>query len=315
MIRLIPLDLGGSPRRCEIWPPAREPITPELAGALIESYRADPRYPDAPLERAFVHGGLPTDALLAVEPALPWRLSCSPADLSPEDADRVAAAGVRLVELEVLTWSDEILRAMGRGYTARRVDAMRQGLARRGIAVGLGLMPGLPGSNHRGALDDVARALSPDLPRPAHVRILPALALRGSGLQRAMEEGRWRPMRLSEAITAVEAMLDLFEEAGVPVARVGLQPGQDLPWRLAGGPWHPNLRGLVEDRRFRRRMLEALRSAPRGGSARLRVHPKDLGLAKGASNQNLRRVRVALGLEALELVEDPELQRGRIEVA
>jgi len=313
--RLVPLDLGGSPWRCEVWPPARPPVSPEIAAALIESYRADPRHPEAPLERAFVHGGLPGEALLAVEPGLPWRLTCSPVDLSPEDADRLAAAGVRLVELEVLTWADEVLRAMNRGYTARRVDAMRLGLARRGVAVGLTLLPGLPGSSHRGALEDVARALSPDLPRPAHVRLLPALALRGSGLERAMEEGRWRPMRLSEAITTVEAMLDLLEAAGVPVIRVGLQPGQDLPARLAGGPWHPNLRGLVEDRRFRRRMIEALHRLPRGASARLRVHPKDLGLVKGPSNQNLRRVRVALGLAELELVEDPDLERGRVEVA
>ncbi len=308
----MPVDLGGARQRCEVYPPpVAPPPEPELVDALIQSYRAD-LAPGEALELAFFHGGVPSDALLEVAAGLPVRVCCSPADLSPEEADRLAARGVGLVELDVLTFADPVLRALSRGYNAARVQAQRAGLARRGVAVGLTLMPGLPGSSHPGALADVDRALDPNLPRPALIRVLPALALAGAGLARWMEEGRWRPMRLGEAVTTVAAMLDRLEPSGVPVARVGWQPQQDLPWRMVGGPWHPNLRGLVAGRRLRRRAAEALRGVEPGASVTLGVNPKDEGDLRGSSGEHLRALRVALSLEDIRLAPDARQDRGTV---
>lgn len=311
---LVPIDLGGPTHRCEVYPPCSPAPTPELVSALIEHYASERLPPDGALEVAFVRGGVPSDALL--EAAAPWpiRVSCSPADLSPEDADRLASRGVRLVELDALSLTDLVLRELRRGYTSGRVLAMRQGLSRRGVAVGLSLMPGLPGTDHASALSDLERALRPEGGPLEHVRLHPALVLEGAGLARWFEEGRFRPMRLGEAITTLVAMMDRLDAAGVPVARVGLQPGPDLGARLIAGPHHPNLRGLVEGRRFRLRMSEALLSASPGDEVTLGVHPMDLGAARGSSNQNLRAVRTALRLGRLRVVADEAVPRGGVRV-
>ena len=311
---LVPVSLGGSAQRCEVYPPGGPPPSPELVSALIAHYASERLPPGGALEVSFVHGGAPSDALL--EAAAPWpvRVSCSPADLSPADADRLASRGVRLVELEALTLSDPTLRALRRGYTAGRVLAMRQGLTRRGVAVGLTLMPGLPGTDHPSALADLERALAPEAGPLAHARLYPALALEGAGLARWFREGRWRPMRLGEALTTLVALMDRLDAAGVPVARVGLQPGPDLGATLVAGPHHPNLRGLVEGRRYRRRMVEALAGAAPGAEVTLGVHPKDLGEARGGSNQNLRAVRIALSVGRLRVVADDSVPRGAVRV-
>ena len=311
---LVPIDLGGSAHPCEVYPPASPPPTPEFVAALIGHYASERLPADGAMEVSFVRGGVPSDALL--EAAAPWpiRVSCSPADLSPEDADRLAGRGVRLVELDALSLADPVLRELRRGYTAGRVLGMRQGLIRRGIAVGLTLMPGLPGTDHSAALADVERALRPEGGPLEHVRLHPALVLEGSGLARWFEEGRFKPMRLGEAITTLVAMMDRLDAAGVPVARVGLQPGPDLGARLVAGPHHPNLRGLVEGRRFRRRMSEALLGTSLGDEVTLGVNPMDLGAARGSSNQNLRAVRIALGLGRLRVVADEAVPRGAVRV-
>lgn len=309
----MPVDLGGSPTRCALSPPLRARPTPELVEALIAHYRAERAAPEDALEVGFFHGGLPDDTLLAACGGLPVRVSCSPADLSRAEAARLVAGGVRRVELEVATFSPAILRELRRGYTGAQVDAMRRGLAELGVEVGLVLIPGLPGASHASAMEDAARAIGGgDLPRAAFVRLYPALALEGSELAVQVQRGRWHPMRLGEALTTLVALVDHLEAGGVPVARVGLQPGVDLPVRAVAGPVHPNLRGLVEGRRLRRRMAEALQGVPAGESATLRVHPADLGDALGRSRENLRAVRVALGLRALELRPDPAMSRGRV---
>ena len=310
---IVPVDLGGSPTRCALSPP-RDPLpTPELVSALIAHYRAERCPPGAHLEVGFFRGGLPDDALLRACGSLPIRVSCSPADLTRAEADRLRARGVTLVELEVATFADAVLRACRRGYTAGRVDAMRRGLTEQGLKVGLTLIPGLPGASHAAALEDARRAASDP---PAHLtRIYPALAFEGSELARMARERRWVPMGLGAAVTAVVAMVDLLEEAGVPVARIGLQPGQDIPHQAVAGPVHANLRGLVDGRRFRQRMAAALADTPPGSRATLRVHPGDLGAVKGTANEHLRAVRAELGLAELNVLPDPTLARGRVEVA
>lgn len=312
---IVPVDLGGSATPCRVSPPRRPSPDPDTIRALIGHYERERLKEGDHVEVSFFHGGLPTPEQLAAAAPHPVRVSCSPADLSRADAVRLIEGGVQLIELEVLTFDDRVLRDLHRGYTAGQVDQMRAGLAAAGLGVGVVLMPGLPGSSHGSALDDAARCLGSDrAPAATHVRLYPALALQGSGLAAELENGRWRPMRLGEAVTTLTAVMDILEPA-VPVARVGLQLGQDLPARLVAGPSHPNLRQLVEARRFRRRFAEALAGVAPGCRVALRVNPKDLSLAMGISRQNLRDARLDLGLESLDLQADERVARGRVEVA
>jgi hypothetical protein len=313
---IVPVDLGGSPTPCRVRPPLRPAPAPEVVHALIEHYARD-RAPagGVRLEVAFFHGGVPDDALLAACRPYPVRVSCSPADLGRDDAARLVAAGVETIELEVLTFDAAVLRGLARAYAPARALAMLAGLRARGVRVGVTLMPGLPGSIHAGALADADRLARADPPLADFVRVTPALAFAGSGLEALAASGAWVPMRLGEAVTTCAAILDRFEDAGLPVVRVGMQPGHDVPVAAVAGPVHPGLRGLVEARRYRRRMQEALVAVPRSRPAVLRVNPKDVAWARGTANANVRALRAALGLPGLRVEPDPGVDRGVVEVA
>jgi histone acetyltransferase (RNA polymerase elongator complex component) len=141
------------------------------------------------------------------------------------------------------------------------------------------------------------------------------LGFEGSTLLRWAEQGRWRPLDVPEAIEVAHRMMDICDSLGVDVARVGLQPGQDIPVRAPAGPVHPNLRGEVEARRFAARMTQALAGVEGGSHVVVHVHPKDLHLAKGTSNINAKAMRSRYALSAMEIETNGSVARGTVRLA
>jgi len=315
---VVPIDLGGSPIDGATRPPRRPPPTAETVQALIEHYATE-RAPagGVVLEPAFFRGGLPSAELLAACEPHPVRVACSPADLSRDGAAWLRDRGVSTIELDVRTFDTPTLRALRRGYSGAQARAILSGLGALGLRRGVTLAPGLPGTSHASALADAGVVAGDGAAQPLaeFVRLLPALAYEGTDLAQWAVSGRWTPMSIAEAVTTCEAMEDRLRDAGVPVARMGQQPGADVPDTHVAGPWHPNLRSLVEGRRFRRRMAAALADLPRSAPIELRVHPKDLSWAKGASNTNVRALRAALSLPGLRVSADPSVPRGSVRVA
>jgi histone acetyltransferase (RNA polymerase elongator complex component) len=302
---IVPCDLGGSPTICALSPPRKPAQSPEVLEALIAGYAER----QGPLEVGFYRGGIPSEELLAGARPHAIRLACSPADLDPVRVADLAARGLTTLELEVCTMSDRVLWALRRGYDAERVRFLVAAARNAGLGVGLVLVPGLPGHTVEDALDDARFAGIADF-----VRIVPALAFEGSDLSRWAEDGRYQPLELEATVAIVTDMVDIVCSLGTAVARVGHQPGPDGLGKVVAGPWHPNLRGLVETRRFRRRM-EVLVADVRDGSRRrilLRVHPKDLSWAKGTSNENVRWLREYLAIDEVRLKADDTVRRGSL---
>jgi hypothetical protein len=309
---IVPIDMGGSPSRCVVAPPPVAAPTPDTVAAMIAHYASERAPPGAELEVGFFRGGIPDAAQLEACGGLPVRVSCNPADLSRQAAVRLRSSGCEIIELELLSLDPYVLRCCERGYTVGRVEGMLRHLKRMGFTLGAHLCPGLPGSDAETASSDIRWLAESGF--VDFVRVWPALGFQGAVLAEWAQDGRWVPLDIPDAIALLETMMDALDAAGISVARVGLQPGQDIPVEAVAGPVHPNLRGEVETRRFRRRMIAALRDQVLGDEAVLRVHPKDIGWAKGTSNTNARALRTRLGLSAVHIVPDPEVARGTVVV-
>jgi hypothetical protein len=309
---IVPVDLGGSTHRCVVAPPPIQPPNAGVVRALIAHYRTERLRPADNLEVGFYRGGVPGKSLLDVCEGLPIRVGLHPADLNRAAAKHLFDSGVRTIEVEALSFDPHVLRTVGRNYTTRRVFGMLHSLREMGFSVGVHLVPGLPGTDESGAINDVNAVLQTPEPIVDFVRIWPAIAFEGSGLARWAAEGRWHPWSVSEAVDVIRRMMDRFDAAGVPVIRVGLQPGQDVPSRAVAGPVHPNLRGEVETLRFQARMEQALVGVNVGQRVVIRVNPKDLGWAKGTSNSNARTLRNRLGLAEVAIEPDKRVERGAV---
>jgi histone acetyltransferase (RNA polymerase elongator complex component) len=280
---------------------------------MVDVYKE--RFPDADLEVAFFHGGVPTQALLEATKGLPIRLSCNPADLDRESAATLKAAGCLTIELEAMTLDPHVLRTCNRDYTTTRVRNMARTLRAEGFSIGLHLVPGLPGSDVEGALNDARSLIDTEGAWVDFVRIWPALAFEGSTLDKWAKNGRWQPHDTSAMVDILTAIVDICAAGQIDIARVGIQPGQDIPVRATAGPVHPNIRGEVESRRFGARLFRQLHGTAEGADIVVQVHPKDLSWAKGTSNVNARSARTRYKLGSLQFATDESVSRGELRIA
>jgi histone acetyltransferase (RNA polymerase elongator complex component) len=276
---------------------------------MIQNYRQ--RWPDAELEVAFFHGSIPDDAMLAAVENLPIRLSVHPSDLRPQDAVKLRQAGTEIIELEIMTFDPHVLRTCRRNYTSGRAIEMVRALKSMGFAVGAHLVPGLPGSGNQENHRDLEQAYDSGVD---FLRIWPALALETSVLADWAERGEWSPWDVSEAVEAIVRLVDSADDLGLPVIRIGIQPGHDIPVKAIAGPVHPNIRGQVESLRFSRKLEDALPARPEGRDLTFVVHPKDISWVKGTSNANANRIKERNGVRSIKFQMDETVQRGTVRV-
>lgn len=205
----------------------------------------------------------------------------------PDAVDGAAPAllrryGVTAVELGAQSMDDAVLRQNGRGHTAGQVRRAAGLIQEAGLELVLQMMAGLPGEGSDGPLDTARAliALSPDA-----ARIYPALILRGAGLERLWRAGDYRPLGLEEAVDVTARVMELFEEADIPLIRVGLHPSAELEQTLLAGPFHPAFRELCEGRLMLGRLLPQLAGRP-PGDLFVAVRPEEISRMVGHRRQN-----------------------------
>lgn len=146
--------------------------------------------------------------------------------------------GLDMVELGVQSFDDGALKASGRGYTG---DTARQacGLVKQsGLALGIQLMPGLPGDRPGMFHADVRTAA---YLRPEVMRLYPCLVIRDTPLADIWQRGGYVPWTLPHAREELAEALPVLWEEGIRVIRLGLPPEGTLAEHILAGPWHPAL--------------------------------------------------------------------------
>ncbi|HIV21505.1 MAG TPA: hypothetical protein IAC81_05925 [Candidatus Scatomorpha stercorigallinarum] len=98
-------------------------------------------------------------------------------------------------------------------------------------------------------------------------------------------------------------ILPVFETAGIPVIRLGLNPTEELSGgQAAGGAYHPALGELVRARIMRSRAEELLAGAEPGARAVLYVEPRLLSQAVGQHGENRAWLKERFGLKELKIL-------------
>ena len=239
------------------------------------------------------------------------RVSTRPDAIDRRRLDLLRRYSVQTVELGAQSMVDQILQTCERGHSSGDVVRSVGLLRSMGFEVGIQIMLGLPGEDMDLFLTTVRRVIGLD---PDCVRIYPLLVLSGSPLEGLWREGLYAPIPLHEAVKWAKEALRRFEQARIPVIRMGLQatPGLQDGETIVAGPYHPAFRSLVESSIFYDvacRLLEAWDERA-GQRARFRIAPGDLANFKGQRKENVARLRDAHGLESVEVLSDPGIPKG-----
>ena len=288
----------------------------------VASYRQSA--PGRKLEAAFYGGtftALPRSAqkylLEALQPLLAsgglksLRLSTRPDAVDAGTARFLKGMGVTTVELGVQSMDEEVLRLSGRGHSAADAERAARALQDAGLAVGVQLMPGLPGDTDERSLASLDRVLSL---KPSFLRIYPTLVISGTALADLYRAGSYTPQTLDEAVALCKRMLLLARRQSVPVIRVGLQPTAELatPGVLLAGPYHPAFGQLVESELCFDLMSALLSRLPGEKRVSFLAPAGRTSDLVGQKRRNLTRLSERFGVCIGQVREDAALSPGMI---
>lgn len=189
------------------------------------------------------------------------RVSTRPDAVDDETLSYLKRKGVTAVELGAQSMDDGVLRRNARGHTAAQTEEALRRIRAHGLSPGLQMMTGMYGSDPQ---KDLATARAFVRLRPDTVRVYPTVVLRNTALADLYRAGAYTPPSLEETVDLCAALLDLFEDAGIRVIRLGLHAGGDVEENRLAGPYHPALRELCESRRCRAAAERALADVPPG---------------------------------------------------
>jgi histone acetyltransferase (RNA polymerase elongator complex component) len=238
------------------------------------------------------------------------RLSTRPDTITPAVLAVLKQYGVSTIELGAQSMDDDVLSRAGRGHTSADTRKACTLLRAQGFTLGLQLMPGLPGDTPETFRETVSQVISL---KPDFVRIYPALVIKETPLAELYHAGRYAPLSLDEAVLLCHKAVARFEQAGIVVIRVGLQPTAELerPGTIIAGPWHPAFRQLVESARFLDTMSALLPRGGTSGAVTFFVNPADLSSAIGQKRRNIHTIKDRYGMNA-RIMADPAVPRGAV---
>ncbi len=264
----------------------------------------------AGLELAFYGGSFtavsPVLQRQLLEAAQPWladgtvssiRLSTRPDAVDEAGLAMLKSYGVATVELGAQSMDDGVLAASGRGHTAGDTERAAGLVKAAGLDLILQMMTGLPGSDREKDVETARRIIAL---RPDGARIYPTVIVKGTALEDMWRAGIYAEHTVADAVAVCADILPLFDQAHVPVIRLGLNPTEDLSGGQAvAGAYHPALGELVRSEILRRQAAALLAHVPAGSRVTLTVAPGRVSAMIGQHRSNIASLTGQFRLRSL----------------
>ncbi len=297
--------------------------TPATAETVREAIIESRKYIPAGTERELAFYGGSFTAIPAQEQeqllrsALPFlrsgeisalRVSTRPDCVDEERAQRLKDYGVRTVELGVQSMCDDVLILSNRGHTAKDAENAVAVLKRFGFNIMLQMMTGLPGDTPEKSLYTAKKLCELE---PDGVRIYPTVVIKDTRLYDMWKSGEYAEHTVAQAVSLCADLMDVFDAAGIPVIRLGLNPTDELSGgAAAAGAYHPALGELVASERYFRRISALLGDDCRGADVTIGVAKGQVSAAVGMRRANIERLIRECGVGSVKIRECGGVSRG-----
>jgi len=239
------------------------------------------------------------------------RISTRPDCIDEATVASLKNHGVATVELGAQSMCDDVLIKSRRGHTASDVLCAAAIIKNAGLSLILQMMTGLPGDTCEKSRQTTERfiGLAPD-----GVRIYPAVVVRETELFEMWRRGDYGEHTVEDAVSLCAELCEMFEDAQIPVIRLGLNPTERLSkGYAAAGAYHPALGELVYGRMYLNKAIKALNGAPPGSDVVVSVAKGRAGMMIGHRRGNIDALTQRFALRSLKVVED-DLEPGMIKI-
>ncbi|MCK5683129.1 radical SAM protein [bacterium] len=151
---------------------------------------------------------------------------------------------LKLVELGVQTFNEDILKKIGRKTTKEDIDNSIKLLASHDIKWVYQVMPGLPSENFQEfyKLCDYYFSNYP----PEYIRIYPLLVFKNTELERQYRKGLYVPLSMEESICYVKALYLLARKKKIGILKIGIHPEKSVFQSCVAGPLSGHLKEMMK---------------------------------------------------------------------
>ena len=232
------------------------------------------------------------------------RLSTRPDAIDGTVLERLRRYGVETIELGAQSLDDEVLCRSGRGHTAADVKRASEMIKAAGFHLILQMMTGLPGDTPGRCVETARRIIRL---QPDGVRIYPTVIVKDTALCELWRSGQYREHTVEDAVSVCARIVPLFEQAGIPVIRLGLNPTEELSGGDAvAGAYHPALGELVKSRILLNRARKLLDGVPAGSRVTLGIGAPRLSQLIGQRKVNVLTLRQEFSFAELQVQALPD---------
>ncbi len=217
------------------------------------------------------------------------RCSTRPDCIDEEIIEILTKYGVTAVELGAQSMDDEVLQKNLRGHTAEDVRRAANLIKQSGMELGLQMMTGLYCDTPEKCLYTAREFVKLS---PKTVRVYPTVILRGTMLGELFERGEYKSFSFEETVSLCAKLLDIFEQNGISVIRMGLHASENVERDMIGGVYHQRFREIVESRRFLEQLLLRLKPLEKGVYD-VFTDKRNLSRAVGQGRENLAKLGAA----------------------
>lgn len=239
------------------------------------------------------------------------RLSTRPDAIDCTVLKRLKKYGVTVIELGAQSMCDRVLELSGRGHDSAAVADSSKLIKAAGFDLILQMMTGLPGDTDESCIETAKKII--DL-APNGVRIYPTVIVRDTVLCDMWRAGTYKEHTVEDAVRVCSKIVPLFNEAGIPIIRMGLNPTEDLSGGDAlGGAYHPALGELVHSRIMLEKARGLLAGARPGSSVVLGVNRSDVSKMIGQHRCNVHALVSEFSLRELK-IHEASVKSGEISI-
>ena len=239
------------------------------------------------------------------------RLSTRPDAIDGTVLKRLKKYGVTVIELGAQSMCDRVLELSGRGHDSAAVADSSKLIKAAGFDLILQMMTGLPGDTDESCIETAKKII--DL-APNRVRIYPTVIVRDTVLCDMWRAGTYKEHTVEDAVRVCSKIVPLFNEAGIPIIRMGLNPTEDLSGGDAlGGAYHPALGELVHSRIMLEKARGLLAGARPGSSVVLGVNRSDVSKMIGQHRCNVHALVSEFSLRELR-IHEASVKSGEISI-
>lgn len=239
------------------------------------------------------------------------RCSTRPDYVNGEILDTLISYGFATVELGVQSTDDSVLSVCRRGHTAKITENACRLIKEKGLRLGGQMMIGLPGSSGESE-KRTARFICEMGADEA--RVYPTVVFPKTELFHMCGRGEYEPLSVEEAAERTADVLEIFEEAGVKVIRVGLCESEGLR-RAFAGPAVPDMGERAMSVLFLRRAFEALSSLDaEGKDCEIWVGSGKTSKMCGHKRENIRKIQEKFKPKTVKVIEKTDIIGYNIKV-